>query len=116
MAKRLVAVLAYFAMCGQLTSQRLGDVETLEAALDDEQTFQKAVRRLNRVLAGLDLALARDTGADADPRETFGADQAEGPVAAAPGTEALREQARKQDRPPHAKRTLARLAGEKHPA
>src|ERR1700730_2961653 len=74
MAKRLVAMLAYFAMCGQLTSQRLGDVETLEAALDDEQTFQKAARLLNRVLAGLDLGPARDAAADADSQETPGVD------------------------------------------
>jgi hypothetical protein len=55
MAKRLVAILAYFAMSGQLTAQRLRDVEALEVALQDEQTLQKAARRISRVLAGLNL-------------------------------------------------------------
>jgi hypothetical protein len=75
MAKRMVVLLAYFAMCGQLTSQRLNDIEALEAMLDDELTFQKAARRLNRLLAGLDLAPGKEAAAEAAPHEAHGEDE-----------------------------------------
>jgi len=54
MAKRFIAVLAYFAISGQLTPQRLGDLEALERALEDEETFQAMARSIGRVLAGFD--------------------------------------------------------------
>jgi hypothetical protein len=67
MAKRLVAILAYFAMSGQLTPHRLRDIEALEMALEDEQTLQKLARRMSRVLAGLNLLPASKAASGPEP-------------------------------------------------
>jgi hypothetical protein len=101
MAKRLVVVLAYFAMCGQLTSQRLGDIESLEAALDDTQKFQKAARRVSRVLAGLDLAPEGDAETGKELHEDQGTDEGNEPLATAePNPVARKNRPRKGKRLP----------------
>ena len=49
-AKRLIAVLAYFGIVGQLNEQRLKDIEALEAAMADEVQFNKIARRVSLIL------------------------------------------------------------------
>ena len=48
--KRLVAMMAYFGMTGQLNDQRLKDIEALEAAMADQAQFAKIARRVSMVL------------------------------------------------------------------
>lgn len=75
-AKRMVALLAYFALTGQLTQQRLADIEALEAALENEEGLQKLARRVSRVLAsGIDRAAAPEAALPED--EESGAEAAE---------------------------------------
>jgi hypothetical protein len=50
-AKRMLALLAYFSMTGQLTKQLLADIQALEATMEDEKAFQVTARRVSRVLA-----------------------------------------------------------------
>jgi hypothetical protein len=50
-AKRMLVLLAYFSMTGQLTKQRLADIQALERAMDDEKTFQTIARHISHVIA-----------------------------------------------------------------
>ncbi len=50
LAKRLVTLLAYFAMTGQLNNARLKDMENLELALNDDVNGQKLIRRVSAIL------------------------------------------------------------------
>jgi hypothetical protein len=49
-AKRVVALLAYFAMLGLLNEQRLADIRSLETLLGNEGEFQKITSRFSRIL------------------------------------------------------------------
>jgi hypothetical protein len=51
LAKRMLALLAYFSMTGQLTKQRLADIQALEKVMEDEKVFQITGRRISHVLA-----------------------------------------------------------------
>jgi hypothetical protein len=50
-AKRMLTLLAYFSMTGQLTKQLLADIKVLEKAMEDEKAFQVTARRVSRVIA-----------------------------------------------------------------
>ncbi|WP_148360992.1 hypothetical protein [Acidiphilium multivorum] len=49
-AKRAVAVLAYFALTGQLTRERMEDVITLEQAMEDDRRFERLAARITQLL------------------------------------------------------------------
>lgn len=50
-AKRLVAVLAYFALAGQLTAERMNDIIALENAMLDDTEFEKIASKISKIIA-----------------------------------------------------------------
>lgn len=52
-AKRMVAMLAYFAMIGVLNEQRMRDIMALEAALERDEQIQALLPRVSRLLQSL---------------------------------------------------------------
>jgi hypothetical protein len=51
LAKRMLALLAYFSMTGQLTKQLLADIQALEKVMEDEKKYQVTARRVGNVIA-----------------------------------------------------------------
>jgi hypothetical protein len=49
-AKRVIAMVAYFGMLGQLGEDRLKDIQALEAALEDDVRFARVAERVGAVL------------------------------------------------------------------
>lgn len=49
-AKRAVAVLAYFALSGQLTPERMKDIIALENAMIDDTKFEKIASQISKIL------------------------------------------------------------------
>jgi hypothetical protein len=69
-AKRLLALLGYFALTGQLTKERLADIEALEAAMEDENTFNETARRVSRILGIAKERSAERTGLEMGPHNS----------------------------------------------
>jgi hypothetical protein len=49
-AKRVIAVLAYFALTGQLTRERMEDIVALERAMEDDTRFDELAATMAELL------------------------------------------------------------------